>query len=87
MSTQQPVQQHTTAFFGSALLFLAITGVWNLINVWLLDVSVQQRWTIGMGIFSAMFAVVVVSKVVRDREEANRVRDSYYGRAIGDAPR
>ena len=80
MSTQQPVQTHTAAFFGSALLFLAITAVWNLVNVWLLDVSVQQRWTIGMGIFSAMFAVVVVAKVVRDREEANRVRDSYYGR-------
>ena len=33
-----------------------------------------------MGIFSAMFAVVVVAKVVRDREEAARVRDSFYGR-------
>jgi hypothetical protein len=27
-----------------------------------------------MGILSAMFAVVLVSKVVRDREEANRGR-------------
>jgi hypothetical protein len=80
MSTQQPVQTHTTAFFASALLFLAITGVWNLVNVWLLDVSIQQRWTIGMGILSAMFAVVVVAKVVRDREEAARLRDSYYPR-------
>lgn len=80
MSTQQPIQAHTPAFFGSAVLFLAITGAWNLINVWLLDVSVQQRWTIGMGIFSAMFAVVVVAKVVRDREQAARVRDSFYGR-------
>ena len=80
MSTPQPVQTHTTAFFGSAVLFLAITGAWNLVNVWLLDVSVQQRWTIGMGIFSAMFAVVVVAKVVRDREEAGRLRDTYYPR-------
>jgi hypothetical protein len=40
--------------------------------MWLLDVSVLQRWTIGMSVISAMFAVVVVSKVVRDREEANR---------------
>ena len=72
MSQQPAGQPHTAAFFGSALLFLAITGVWNLVNVWLLDVSVQQRWTIGMSIVSAMFAVVVVSKVVRDREEASR---------------
>ena len=80
MSTQQPVQTHTTAFFGSALLFLAITAVWNLINVWLLDVSVQQRWTMGMSILCAMFAVVVVSKVVRDREEANRPPAGQYDR-------
>lgn len=66
------VPQHTSAFFGTALLFLTITGVWNLVNIWLLDVSVLQRWTIGMSVISAMFAVVVVSKVVRDREEANR---------------
>ena len=77
--SQQP-QPHTSAFFGTAVLFLAVTGVWNFVNVWLLDVSVQQRWTMGMSILCAMFAVVVVSKVVRDREEANRVRDSYYPR-------
>lgn len=82
MSENSRVQAHTTAFFGSALVFLAITGVWNLVNVWLLEVSVQQRWTIGMGILSAMFAVVVVSKVVRDREEANRSRTAYYDRPV-----
>jgi len=40
--------------------------------MWLLDVSVLQRWTIGMSVISVVFAVVVVSKVVRHREEANR---------------
>ncbi|HEY6741950.1 MAG TPA: hypothetical protein VI110_06270 [Lapillicoccus sp.] len=77
--SQQP-QPHTSAFFGTAVLFLAITGVWNFVNVWLLDVSVQQRWTMGMSILCAMFAVVVVSKVVRDREEANRTRVGQYDR-------
>ena len=56
------------------MLFLTITAVWNIVNIWLLDVSVLQRWTMGMSILSAMFAVVVVSKVVRDREEASRWR-------------
>jgi hypothetical protein len=75
MSQPAPqVQQHTSAFFGTAMLFLAITAVWNIVNIWLLDVSVLQRWTMAMSILSAMFAVVVVSKVVRDREEAARWR-------------
>jgi len=77
--SQQP-QPHTSAFFGTGVLFLAVTGVWNFVNVWLLDVSVQQRWTMGMSILCAMFAVVVVSKVVRDREEANRTRVGQYDR-------
>ena len=73
-SPAQQVQQHTTAFYGTAMLFLTVTAVWNIVNIWLLDVSVLQRWTMGMSILSAMFAVVVVSKVVRDREEASRWR-------------
>jgi len=79
MSQQPATAPHTGAFFGTALLFLAITGVWNLVNIWLLDVSLLQRWTMGMSVLSAMFAVVVVSKVVRDREEAGRYpqRDRY----------
>ena len=77
--SQQP-QPHTSAFFGTAVLFLAVTGVWNFVNVWLLDVSAQQRWTMGMSILCAMLAVVVVSKVVRDREEANRTHVGQYDR-------
>ena len=74
MSQPSHVPQNTAAFFGTAMLFLAITAVWNVVNIWLLDVSVLQRWTMAMSILSAMFAVVVVSKVVRDREEAARWR-------------
>ena len=57
-------------FFGAAVAFLAATGVWNLANIWLLDITAQEQWMLGMGVLSAMFATVVVSKVVRDREEA-----------------
>jgi predicted small integral membrane protein len=33
MSQQPAAAPHTGAFFGTALLFLAITGVWNLVNM------------------------------------------------------
>ena len=36
------VNQHTGAFFGAAVAFMAATGVWNLANIWLLDVTVQE---------------------------------------------
>jgi hypothetical protein len=84
------VNNHTGAFFGAAVAFLAATGVWNLANIWLLDVSVQEQWMLGMGILSAMFATVVVSKVVRDREEAhklvNEVRAARYEEILANAP-
>jgi hypothetical protein len=84
------VNQHTGAFFGAAVAFMAATGVWNLANIWLLDVTVQEQWMLGMGILSAMFATVVVSKVVRDREEArslvNEVRAARYEEILASAP-
>lgn len=90
MSKPQQVQEHTTAFYGSAVTFLAITGLWNVVNIWLLDVSVQQRWNIGMGILCAMFGVVVVAKVIRDREEATRfvsgLRAAQYEQVLAHAP-
>ena len=72
MSEPKVVTKHTNAFFGAALLFMGITAVWNIANLSMLDLSSQERYTIGMGILCAMFATVVVSKVVRDREEANQ---------------
>ncbi len=71
MSNPKLVNDHTPAFFTAAVAFLIATGVWNIANIWLLDISVQERYTIGMGIVCAMFATVVVSKVVRDKEEAH----------------
>jgi hypothetical protein len=38
-------------------------------SIWMLDVSVQQRHTNRMGVRCAVFATIVVSKVVRDMEE------------------
>ena len=82
MSNPKLVNEHTSAFFGEAVAFLLTTSVWNLANIWLLDITVQQRYTIGMGILCSMFATVVVSKVVRDKEEArslvNDIRQARY---------
>ncbi len=90
MSHPKLVNEHTSAFFGAAVAFLAVTGIWNVTNIWLLDVSVQQRYTIGMGIVCAMFATVVVSKVIRDREEArslvNDIRQARYEEVLVNSP-
>ena len=90
MSNPKLVNEHTPAFFGAAIAFLLVTGVWNLTNIWLLDVTVQMKYTIGMGILCAMFATVVVSKVVRDKEEANslvnEVRQARYEEVLANAP-
>ncbi len=81
---------HTGAFFGAAVAFLVATGVWNLANIWLLDVTAQVQWMLAMGILSAMFATVVVSKVIRDREEArslvNEIRAARYEEILANAP-
>ena len=90
MSTPKIVPKNTSAFFGSAVVFLAITAAWNVVNLMLLDISAQQRWTVGMGLVSAMFAVVVVSKVVRDKEEANElvngIRNARYEEVLANSP-
>ncbi len=90
MSQPKLVNEHTSAFFGAAVAFLVVTGVWNLANIWLLEVSVQQRYTIGMGILCSMFATVVVSKVIRDREEArslvNDIRQARYEEVLVNSP-
>ena len=90
MSNPKIVNEHTSAFFSAAIAFLLATSAWNLANIWLLDVTVQERYTIGMGILCSMFATVVVSKVVRDREEArslvNEVRAARYEEILASAP-
>jgi hypothetical protein len=90
MSNPKLVNEHTSAFFGAAIAFLVATSLWNVANIWLLDISVQQRYTIAMGVLCSMFAVVVVSKVVRDKEEArslvNDVRQARYEEVLVNAP-
>ena len=90
MSNPKLVNEHTSAFFGAAIAFLLVTAVWNLANIWLLDVTVQERYTIGMGILCSMFATVVVSKVVRDKEEArslvNDIRQARYEEVLVNSP-
>jgi len=90
--TSQPklVPEHTPAFFGSAVAFLVATSLWNVANIAMLDIAVRDRYTIGMGILCSMFAVVVVSKVVRDKEESralvNGIRQARYEEILANAP-
>jgi hypothetical protein len=90
MSNPKLVNDHTPAFFSAAIAFLLVTGVWNLANIWVMDISVQERYTLGMGILCAMFATVVVSKVVRDREEArslvNDIRQARHEEVLVNSP-
>ena len=90
MSDPKVTSKHTNAFFGASVVFMAVTVVWNLANLTMLNVAVQDRYTIGMGILCSMFATVVVSKVVRDREEANDfvagLRQARYEEVLAQAP-
>ena len=90
VSNPKLVNEHTSAFFSAAITFLLATSAWNLANIWLLDVTVQERYTIGMGIMCSMFATVVVSKVVRDKEEArslvNDIRQARYEEVLVNSP-
>ena len=90
MSNPKLVNEHTSAFFSAAIAFLLATSVWNLANIWLLNITVQERYTIGMGILCSMFATVVVSKVVRDKEEArslvNDIRQARYEEVLVNSP-
>ncbi len=90
MPNPKVVSKNTSAFFGASIAFLVLTAVWNVGNLMMLNITVQQQYTIGMGILSAMFAVVVVSKVVRDKEEAtefvNGIRQAQYEQVLVNSP-
>ncbi|AZI56965.1 hypothetical protein EH165_01045 [Nakamurella antarctica] len=90
MSTPKVAAKNTSAFFGASIAFLGLTGIWNIGNLWMLNITVQDRYTIGMGIIASMFAVVVVSKVVRDKEDANDfvngIRQARYEEVLANAP-
>ena len=90
MSSPKITTKHTNAFFASAVAFMAISLLWNIANLSLLNIALHDRYTIGMGILCSMFATVVVSKVVRDREEANDfvngIRQARYEEVLAQAP-
>jgi len=90
MSDPKVVTKHTNGFYGTAMVFLAVTLLWNVANIAMLNITIEQRYTLAMGILSAMFATVVVSKVVRDREEANElvngIRQARYEEVLSKSP-
>jgi hypothetical protein len=90
MTRPKIAQDSTPAFFGCTLLFLGSVAVWNVVNLWLLDISAQQRSSLAMGVLAAMFATMVLCKVVRDRQEAtelvNEVRAARYEQVLAAAP-
>lgn len=90
MSDPKIITKHTGAFFGASVAFLAVTLIWNLGNLTMLDLPIESRWTMGMSILCSMFATAVVSKVVRDREDAtelvNSLRQARYEEVLAKAP-
>lgn len=52
--------------------------------------SLTQKFSLAMGTLAAMFAVMVVSKIVRDRVEAtdlvNQIRTARYEELIAQSP-
>ncbi len=90
MSTPQIKKDATPAFFGSTVAFLGLVSLWNMVNLWLLPITTVQRSMLAMGILAAMFATMVLCKVVRDRQEAsdlvNEVRTARYETMLASAP-
>ena len=90
MSKPKRSPNNTAAFYGASVAFFAITVLFNLINLWLLDISTQDRYMMGMGLLSSVFAAVVVSKVVRDKQEESdfiaELRDAQYEKVLSQAP-
>src|SRR5690349_2598705 len=90
MSNPKIAHDATPAFFGGTCLFLGLVSVWNLVNLWLLPIDAVQRSMLGMGIIAAMFATMVLCKIVRDRQDAgalvNEVRSARYENLLATAP-
>jgi hypothetical protein len=90
MSRPKIAKDSTPAFFGCTLLFLGLVVLWNVVNLWLLEVSASERVTLAMGTLAAMFATMVLCKIVRDRSDAeelvNEVRAARYEEMLAAAP-
>ncbi len=74
----------------ATVCFLGAVTLWNIVTLWLLDVTVFERVTLGMGLLASMFAVMVLCKIVRDRAEAqelvNEVRAARYEEMLAGSP-
>ena len=90
MSQPKITKDSTPAFFGATVVFLGAVSLWNVITLWLLDITMFERFTLGMGLLASMFAVMVLSKIIRDRAEAqdlvNEVRAARYEEMLASSP-
>lgn len=90
MSQPKIAKDATPAFFGATVFFLGAVTLWNLTTFWLLRITVFERFTLGMGLLASMFAVMVLSKIIRDRHEAqelvNEVRAARYEEMLANSP-
>lgn len=90
MSQPKLAKDSTPAFFGSTVFFLGAVTLWNVVTLLLLDITVFERVTVGMGLLASMFGVMVLAKIVRDRSEAtelvNEVRAARYEQVLTSAP-
>ncbi len=90
MSQPKITKDSTPAFFGCTVFFLGAVSLWNVITLLLLDITVFERVSVGMGLLASMFGVMVLAKIVRDRSEAqelvNEVRAARYEQALTTAP-
>lgn len=90
MSQPRVTKDSTPAFFGATVFFLGAVSLWNVITLWLLPITMFERLTLGMGLLASMFAVMVLSKIIRDRHEAqelvNEVRAARYEEMLASSP-
>ena len=90
MSQPRIAKDATPAFFGCTIFFLGMVSLWNVITLWLLEITAFERVTLSMGMLASMFAVMVLCKIVRDRSEAqdlvNEVRAARYEEMLANSP-
>lgn len=75
MSGQQVQQQNisTNAFYAQAIASFVVSGVAVAVGVALLDGSAWVRGFLGLGMLYLVTSAFSLSKVIRDRQEANQV--------------
>lgn len=90
MSQPKITKDSTPAFFGATVVFLGAVTLWNVVTLQLLQITMFERFTLGMGLLASMFAVMVLSKIIRDRADAqdlvNEVRAARYEEMLASSP-